>query len=314
MTKLLTERSSATIQHEGRKVFVEGIFLVSDKINKNGRLYPRPVLEHAIESIQDKIREKSLFGQLGHPKDATRQLDQTSHIIESLRRKDNCWYGRARIIDEGAGKVAKAIIEAGGRIGCSSRGIGSTKRNGNHELVLDDYKLITVNLVQDPSAPGAFCEAITESIQNSKLTVNESAIALRILSNIDPKLAAAQQKYGTDWDGTCGNMYLGHAGFPSVDDSRTQLQRWEDDKTKMIQAPIDLQDKIQLAANGLSPNEVSSYTQLHGSKDPLKRATLRKAMKEEKQEKAIRNWAVGLLTRIAKKKGVVLYEISKRHC
>jgi hypothetical protein len=305
MTKLLPERSCARVETHGKKTFIEGIFLQSGITNENNRLYPKQVLEAAVDSVQEKIKEGSLMGELGHADNMTLNLERVSHVVESLRRKDNNWYGRARVIDAGAGKIAKSIIEAGGKIGISSRGVGSLKQDKNKFIVQDDYKLVTIDLCGDPSGPDCWVEAIQESIQSNRLSINESATALRILQDMGHGLADLQARNGYDFDSRAGNQFVGSDAFPSTKDHElaklTYLERLERDKALMLQALEDLQQQIQLTANGLSPNEVSSYSQLHGSKDPLKRASLRKAMKEEQHKEKIRNWTVGLLSRVAKK-------------
>jgi hypothetical protein len=281
---LLTETTSARVQNEGRKVFIEGIALQANMLNKNRRVYPAKILESAVDAVQGKIKEGKLLGQLGHPSDADGNLDRVSHVIESLTRKGNDYHLRARIIDEGAGKIAKSIIDAGGRLGVSSRGHGSTRQDkAGSSIVCEDYRLITIDLVQDPSCEAAFVSAIKESIRNHDFTVNENAIALRILNDLDPPLADLQRRTGYDFDNKAGNQFPGHASFTSVDDTRTYLQRLEADRVEMLQKLAALQAEIDLQDGQIFEPELKKYADM--VTDPVKKAVVRRALKQHENNK-----------------------------
>lgn len=157
----LTEASES-----GKKsVFIEGIFMQADKNNKNGRIYPKRIMESEVNRYQDLIREKRSLGELGHPPNPTVNLDKVSHLITSLRMEGNDVIGRAKVLDTPMGKIAQNFIEEGVRLGVSSRGLGSLKeRNGVNE-VQDDFHLATVDIVADPSAPDAFVQGIMENAE-----------------------------------------------------------------------------------------------------------------------------------------------------
>ena len=150
----------------GKKgIFIEGIFMQADKQNRNGRLYPKGIMEGALNQYQELIREKRLLGELGHPPNPTVNLDKVSHLITSLKFEGNDVIGRAKILDTPMGKIAQNFIEEGVRLGVSSRGLGSLKeRNGVNE-VQNDFHLATVDIVADPSAPDAFVTGIMESAE-----------------------------------------------------------------------------------------------------------------------------------------------------
>jgi hypothetical protein len=157
--KYLTEASE-----NGKKgIFIEGIFMQADKENKNGRLYPKGIMEKELQRYQSLISEKRSLGELGHPPNPTINLDKVSHLITNLRFEGNDIVGKAKILDTPMGKIAQNFIEEGVRLGVSSRGLGSLKeRNGINE-VQDDFHLATVDIVADPSAPDAFVQGIMES-------------------------------------------------------------------------------------------------------------------------------------------------------
>jgi hypothetical protein len=169
--KLITEQLSS-VQYlvekteDGIKnVFIEGIFMQAEKPNKNGRMYPKGIMEKEIARYQDLISEKRSLGELGHPPNPQINLNQVSHLITGLRFEGNDIIGKAKILDTPMGKIAKNFLEEGVRLGVSSRGLGSLKeRNGINE-VQDDFHLATVDIVADPSAPDAFVQGIMESAE-----------------------------------------------------------------------------------------------------------------------------------------------------
>lgn len=147
----------------GSNLYIEGIFMQSDRENKNGRIYPRGIMEKEVNRYQDLIREKRSLGELGHPPNPTINLNQVSHLITELRMDGNNVIGKAKILGTPMGKIAENFIKEGVRLGVSSRGLGSLKeRNGVNE-VQDDFHLATVDIVADPSAPDAFVTGIMES-------------------------------------------------------------------------------------------------------------------------------------------------------
>ena len=169
--KLFTEQLSdvqylVEKKEDGTKsVFIEGIFMQAEKPNKNGRMYPRGIMEKEIERYQDLIRDKRSLGELGHPPNPQINLNQVSHLITGLKFEGNDIYGRAKILETPMGKIVRNFIEEGVGLGVSSRGLGSLKeRNGINE-VQDDFHLATVDIVADPSAPDAFVQGIMESAE-----------------------------------------------------------------------------------------------------------------------------------------------------
>jgi len=150
----------------GKKgIYIEGIFMQADKENKNGRIYPKRIMETELGRYQNLIKEKRSLGELGHPPNPAINLNQVSHLITSLKFEGNDIIGKAKILDTPMGKIAQNFIEEGVRLGVSSRGLGSLKeRNGVNE-VQDDFHLATVDIVADPSAPDAFVQGIMESAE-----------------------------------------------------------------------------------------------------------------------------------------------------
>ena len=150
----------------GKKgIFIEGIFMQTEKENKNGRVYRKGIMEKELQRYQSLISEKRSLGELGHPPNPTINLNQVSHLITSLKFEGNDVIGRAKILDTPMGKIAQNFIEEGVRLGVSSRGLGSLKEVNGINEVQDDFHLATVDIVADPSAPDAFVTGIMESAE-----------------------------------------------------------------------------------------------------------------------------------------------------
>ncbi len=149
------------------KLKILGKFQKCDEQNNNGRVYPRPVLESQVKAIQDKIDERSLVGALDHPSNDAIHLSQASHLITKLWvEKNGDVMGEAEILSTPNGKIVEALINDGVKIGISSRGLGSVSEGTTGKVVNEDFKLITFDLVSDPSTKGAFPE-LSESINEN---------------------------------------------------------------------------------------------------------------------------------------------------
>ena len=172
-----------------KSLFLEGVFLQSEMLNRNKRMYPRPILEREVKRYKkDYIKENRAFGELGHPEGPTINLERVSHMITDLRRSGNDWVGRAKVLRETPyGKIVEGILKEGAKLGVSSRGMGSLDEQPNGtKIVKDDYYLATAaDIVADPSAPNAFVNGIMEGREwvwnNGNIQENEVATMKRNL-------------------------------------------------------------------------------------------------------------------------------------
>ena len=149
----------------GKNYFIEGVFMQANVKNRNGRLYPKAILEKEVKRYeQNYILQKRAFGELGHPEGPTVNLERVSHMIQELNSDGDNFVGRAKIMDTPYGKIVKNLIDEGARLGVSSRGMGSLKPMGrNCSQVQDDFYLATAaDIVADPSAPAAFVNGVME--------------------------------------------------------------------------------------------------------------------------------------------------------
>ena len=143
---------------------IKGIFLQSNVKNRNGRVYPKDILEQEVTRYNKEfINKKRAFGELGHPDGPTVNLERVSHMITKLYPDGNNFIGEAKIMNTPYGKIVKGLIDEGAQLGVSSRGMGSLINRGQGNVVKDDFYLATAaDIVADPSAPDAFVEGIME--------------------------------------------------------------------------------------------------------------------------------------------------------
>ena len=155
-------------KEDGKKdYFIEGIFMQSEIKNRNGRIYPKEVIQKEVKRYNKEFVEQDrAFGELGHPEGPTINLDKVSHMITKLEEDGNNFVGRAKILSTPNGQIVKNLIDDGAKLGVSSRGLGSLESKGNAQYVKDDFQLATAgDIVADPSAPEAFVEGIMEGVE-----------------------------------------------------------------------------------------------------------------------------------------------------
>lgn len=170
--KLIAEYNDQPLEvlvesNEGKKThFIEGVFAQSEQRNRNGRIYPKSVMENAVDKyIRDYVNTRRSVGELNHPDGPTINLDKVSHLIERLEWKGNDVVGKARILETPMGKIVQGLLDGGVQLGVSTRGMGSLEEKNGVMYVRDDYMLNTVDIVQDPSAPTAFVNGIMEGVE-----------------------------------------------------------------------------------------------------------------------------------------------------
>ena len=171
---------------KGQKDYkIKGIFLQSNIKNRNGRIYPKEVLDKEVTRYNKEfINKKRAFGELGHPDGPTVNLERVSHMITKLYPDGNNFIGEAKIMNTPYGKIVKGLIDEGAQLGVSSRGMGSLVNRGQGNIVKDDFYLATAaDIVADPSAPDAFVEGIMEGkewVWESGVLVEKDIEALRM--------------------------------------------------------------------------------------------------------------------------------------
>ena len=170
--KLITEHSedlryiSEAAENGEKKFIIDGIFMQAEQVNRNRRIYPKKVLESAVNKyVADYVNKGRAVGELNHPDGPTINLDKVSHRITELQWNGNDVVGKALILDTPMGKIVKGLLEGGCQLGVSSRGMGTVATRNGQTVVNDDFVLSTVDIVQDPSAPSAFVNGIMEGVE-----------------------------------------------------------------------------------------------------------------------------------------------------
>lgn len=187
--EVLTEGTGSS-----KKFYIKGIFLQSECVNRNGRMYPFSIMEREVKRYNENYVQKGrALGELGHPDGPTVNLDRVSHKIVALEQKGNNWVGKAQILSTPMGKIAESLLTDGVCLGVSSRGIGSLRENTKgYKEVGEDFMLATAaDIVADPSAPDAFVQGIMEGVEwvwnNGILEQKVASIKTRINSAVSQR-------------------------------------------------------------------------------------------------------------------------------
>src|SRR5210317_1765264 len=170
--KLITEYVEQNLEticeakKDGSKnYFIEGVFMQSNKKNRNGRIYEKKTMEKAVEKyVTEQVKTGRAVGELNHPEGPTVNLDKVSHKITDLHWQGNDVVGKASILKTPMGKIVEGLLDGGVKLGVSSRGMGSLVQKNGVSYVGNDFMLSTIDIVQDPSAPSAFVNGVMEGV------------------------------------------------------------------------------------------------------------------------------------------------------
>ena len=174
--KLISENTNPDVGYEivesvdaagvpARKYYITGIFAQAEQKNRNGRIYPKAVLEGAVNKyVEEQVATDRAVGELNHPNSPTIDYKEVSHRITELYWSGNDVMGKALILDTPNGKIVQSLLDGGVKIGVSTRGMGTVANKGGVNMVNEDFVLNTVDIVQDPSAPSAYVNGIMEGV------------------------------------------------------------------------------------------------------------------------------------------------------
>jgi hypothetical protein len=140
------------------KIVMKGILQKADTLNQNGRIYPKAVLDREVRNYQKFIIENRALGELDHPDSSVVNLKNVSHIVrEAYMDNQGTVIGSIEVLSKTpSGAILAGLVESGVKLGISSRGVGSTRKQGEYYVVQDDFQLICWDMVSEPSTPGAF--------------------------------------------------------------------------------------------------------------------------------------------------------------
>lgn len=178
MALLITEQSTQVElwESKSREPYIIGVFATHSIKNANGRIYEEAILKRESKKfMNEKIDNKVGWGELGHPEHSDINLAQAAIITESLEWRDKDLYGKAKILDTPMGNIVKSLMKDG-KVGVSSRGLGTVNENGK---VNDDFNLICWDVVADASNPGSrFMNGILEGksfeLPSERMTKDEA--------------------------------------------------------------------------------------------------------------------------------------------
>ena len=154
---------------EGTKdLYISGIFAEAELKNRNGRIYPKAVMERAINKyVEDYVSKKRAIGELSHPENRPMPKPEfASHLITELRMEGTTVYGKAKVLNTPQGQILRGLLEGGVQMGVSTRALGSLREGKDGtKIVEDDLQLFAIDAVSDPSSINAWVDAINESAE-----------------------------------------------------------------------------------------------------------------------------------------------------
>src|SRR5210317_1416663 len=153
--------------NEGKDLFLKGIMIQGGVRNANQRVYPVNEIGRAVKTLNDQIGTGfSVLGEVDHPEGLNINLDRVSHMITDMWMDGPNGYGKLKILPTPMGQLVQTMLESGVKLGVSSRGSGNVSEDGSNEV--SDFEIITVDVVAQPSAPGAYPTPIYEHLMNAR--------------------------------------------------------------------------------------------------------------------------------------------------
>ena len=153
--------------NEGKDLYLKGIMIQGGVRNANQRVYPVSEIGRAVKTLNDQITGGySVLGEVDHPEGLNINIDRVSHMITETWMEGDNGYGKMKILPTPMGNLVKTMLEAGVKLGVSSRGSGNVAEDGSNTV--SDFEIITVDVVAQPSAPGAYPTPIYETLMNAR--------------------------------------------------------------------------------------------------------------------------------------------------
>ena len=153
--------------NEGKDLYMKGIMIQGGVRNANQRVYPVNEIGRAVKTLNDQVKNGySVLGEVDHPEGLNINIDRVSHMITECWMDGDNGYGKLKILPTPMGNLVKTMLEAGVKLGVSSRGSGNVSDDGSNTV--SDFEIITVDVVAQPSAPGAYPTPIYEQLMNAR--------------------------------------------------------------------------------------------------------------------------------------------------
>ena len=172
-------------------LYVTGVYMVADEKNRNNRIYSKEEMEKEVSRYNEEFVTKNrALGELEHPQSATVNSERACHLITELKMDGNIVKGKSKILSTPMGKVMESLVRDGVKMGMSSRALGQLEDKGGVNIV-KNMKLITIDAVADPSAPGAFVNGILES---KNFVIKQDGGFEEVYNTFESKLAKLPRK------------------------------------------------------------------------------------------------------------------------
>lgn len=145
--------------------YLKGIFIQGGVQNLNRRVYPVSEIRKAVDAVRARIESgEPVLGECDHPQELTINLDRVSHMITDMSIEGNAGVGTMKIVDTPHGMIIKTLLDAGAKLGVSSRGSGNVGYDGQ----VSEFEIVTVDIVAKPSAPDAYPTAVYEAFNGRR--------------------------------------------------------------------------------------------------------------------------------------------------
>lgn len=181
----LLEESVGSVKKQN--MYISGPFLQAETRNRNGRIYPKKIIEREVKEFNKLIESHEALGELDHPDYAEIKSKESAIRITNLVMDDNLAIGKALVLNTRNGKELQALLEGGCKMGVSSRGTGNLMEDN---VVADDYHMVTIDAVYMPSAQVAYCDAMYESVQKTTEWVLNESLGLYVEKEIGGEMVS----------------------------------------------------------------------------------------------------------------------------
>ena len=174
---LLTEAEKRAVR-ENNAMFITGKLQEGGVLNGNQRMYPPEIMEREVKKYSEMVKDNRALGELDHPDSSIINLANVSHMVIDIWMDGPSVMGKCKVLDTPSGQIVRSLVDAGVKIGISSRGMGSVKEHQGKSIVEDDFQLICFDIVSEPSTPNAFMALSESKLMNEQVTKNNKIINL----------------------------------------------------------------------------------------------------------------------------------------
>ena len=174
---LLTEAEKRAVR-ENNAMFITGKLQEGGTVNGNMRMYPPEIMEREVKKYGEMVKDNRALGELDHPDSSIINLANVSHMVIDIWMDGPSVMGKCKVLDTPSGQILRSLVDAGVKIGISSRGMGSVKEHQGKTIVEDDFQLICFDIVSEPSTPNAFMALSENKLMNEQVEKNNKVLNL----------------------------------------------------------------------------------------------------------------------------------------